>query len=156
MTQNEKLQRLFKRYSAEHDHQPVGTRQVVEWAVSIGELELPQVDPVDILSGKMSQALREETVIDSDGRSHRVNHSWRIGKNGTQLTLWGEMDYLSRRDMSMSVAQRREQVVGDCIGIKNDVDAWNKRHANEEPIQSEFDFTADIEERLAVPASTFN
>lgn len=150
MTKNELYQSLWKRYSAEHNHQPTGTRMVVEWALKQGLLELPPVDPRDILASQMAQALRSETAIDSHGRSYRVNHAVKVMQNGTQMTFWGMMGFADRSFMEKTFTQRREQIVGDCLHLKIDVDAYNELNPAEVPIQTELNFTEDVVERLVV------
>jgi len=46
--------------------------------------------------------------------------------------------------------QRREQIVGDCLQLKIDVDAYNALNNEQPDIQLELDFTFDVEERLAL------
>jgi len=48
--------------------------------------------------------------------------------------------------MKLSFQQRRQQIVGDCRQLKIDVDSYNDRHANVEPIQMVFDFVRDLAE----------
>lgn len=151
MNKNEKLQNLWKQYEVGNNHQPTGTRLVVQWAVSKGFLTIPDVDPLDVLASQMAQALRSETAIDKDGRAYRVNHSVRIGKHGVQQTLWSHIGSASRGHMQMAFAQRREQIVGDCVQLKTDVDAYNGRNPKSEPIQLVLDFTDDVSERHTIP-----
>jgi hypothetical protein len=151
MNKNEVLQNLWKQYETANNHEPTGTRAVVTWAVSKGLLELPDVDPYDVLATQMAQALRAQTAVDKYGRTYRVNHSVRIGKHGVQRTLWSEIGFASREHMQISFAQRREQIVGDCVQLKTDVDAYNERNPKSDPIQLELDFTEDVAERRIIP-----
>jgi hypothetical protein len=148
MAKTELLQSIWRRYQNENDHEPIGTRQVVDWAVQKGLLELPRVDPYDVLASQMAKALREETSVDKHGRIYRVNHSARINKDGTQMTFWAIMGYANREHMEKSFAQRREQIVGECLSLKSDIDVYNEKHPNDNPIQLELDFTEDVSERL--------
>lgn len=150
MSKIETMQNLWKRYETENNHQPTGTRLVVQWAVSKGFLTLPDVDPYDVLASQMAQALRSETAIDKNGRPYRVNHSVRIEKYGVQQTLWSHIGFASREHMQASFGQRREQIVGDCMQLKTDVDAYNERNPKAEPIQLLLDFTDDIAEKRAI------
>ena len=56
-------------------------RQAAAWAISDGLLQLPEVDPIDILAEQMAQAVREEYRTDSEGRRYRVNHAVRATKS---------------------------------------------------------------------------
>ena len=145
--QTEKLQAAFKQYEVEHDHEPTGTRPVVEWAVREGLLELPEMNPMDILAGKMAHALRVETAVDAQGRRYRVNHAVKIMKDGVQKTFWGIMGFAPHNHMQITFAQRREGIVSDCVKLKTDVDAYNSQATDEVDIQLELDFTDDVAER---------
>jgi hypothetical protein len=74
-TKNDKLQQIWHQYDNDHEHRPTSARQAVEWAVSEGFLELPDIDPYDVLAGEMAQALRAEIHTDEKGRRFRVNHA---------------------------------------------------------------------------------
>jgi len=153
MNKTEKLQFLWKHYEEEHGHQPIGTRPVVDWAVSKGLLDLPTVDPYDVLASQMAQALRAETAVDGHGRIYRVNHAVKIMRNGVQTTLWAMLGYASREHMEITFTQRREQIVGDCLQLRTDVDAYNELNPAKPPIQLELDFSEDVAERLIMKAA---
>jgi hypothetical protein len=149
-TKAEQLQYIWHQFEAETDHLPSGTREVGEWAVSRGLIGLPKIDPYDVLAGQIANALREETTEDASGRRYRVNHAARITKNGVQHTFWAMMNFAPHAHMEISFAQRREQVIGDCVKLKTDVDAYKALNAGQhEPIQLVLDFTEDVEERQA-------
>ena len=148
-TETERLQQLWRRYEAEHDHAPASAREVVEWAVAEEFLQLPKIDPLDILAGQMSRALREEYATDLEGRRYRLNHAVRVTKNGVQNTFWGIMGFAHRSHMERAFTQRREQVIGDCLQLQIDVDAYNAMHSLEAPIQLVLDFTEDVAEKRA-------
>ena len=148
MTKTEQMQNLWRRYQNEHGYEPSSTRIVIDWAVQHGLIELPQVDLHEILAHQMSKALREETTVDRFGREYRLNHAVR----GPQGTLWGVMGHVLDDHMEKSFTQRREQIVGDCLHLRNDVDVFNDKRTDtgKEPYQLDLNFTDDVEERLAV------
>ena len=148
-TETELLQQLWKVYAFEHEHLPTSAREVVEWAVREGKLTLPSIDPLDVLAGQMARALREEYAVDEDGRRYRVNHAVRVTKNGVQTTFWGIMGFAHRSHMEKAFTQRREQVIGDCLQLQIDVDAYNAKNKSEPPIQLILDFSDDVAERRA-------
>lgn len=149
-TNKERLQSAWHRFEEEHEHAPTGTRAVVHWAVSQGLLELPDIDPYEVLAGHMANALREEYRTDLRGRRYRVNHARRITKGGVQHTLWGQLGYSPHEHMEKSFGQRREQIVGDCVQLRTDVEAYNdlSKEKNGQKILLVLDFTEDVEERL--------
>lgn len=145
-TYNEQLQKLYHRYEAEHDNDPAGTREVVEWAVKNGLMRPRHVDPLAKLADDMANALRNEYRIDPKGRRYRANHAVRVTQRGIQYTLWHNMDNAPREFMEKAFSQRRRQVVSDCLQLKTDVDVYNDQHRDNEPIPLELDFTRDVEE----------
>lgn len=147
-TKMERLQNVWHKYDAERSHKPTSAREAVEWAVKEGLLELPEVDPYDVLAGQMSQALREEYKEDGQGRRYRVNHAVRVTKAGVQYTFWGMMGFASHEHMEKAFTQRREQIVGDSHQLKTDVDVYNDLIRGKHPsIQLVLDYTDDVAER---------
>lgn len=152
MSRSEQLQAVWRRYEAEHGYEPTGTRPVVDWAVNNGLLELPHVNARDVLASQMSRALREETAVDAHGREYRVNHAVRITRDGVQQTMWGIFGYAPDAHMEGSFTLRREQIVGDCLQLRIDVEAYNDLDPTRTPYQLELNFREDVEERLALAA----
>ena len=113
----ERLQDAWHRYDSDHDHLPTSARQAVEWAVAEGLIELPKIDPYDVLAGEMAEALRAEVQVDDKGRRYRVNHAVRVTKAGVQYTFWGILGFASHEHMERAFAQRRDQIIGDCIRL---------------------------------------
>lgn len=151
-TKNERFQEAWHSYESKHDHLPTSARQAVEWAVAEGILELPSIDPYDVLAGEMAQALREEYSTDDNGRRYRVNHAVRVTKAGVQYTFWAIMGFAPHDHMEKAFTQRREQVVSDCVQLKTDVDVYNDLNAGKQPkIQLILDFSDDVAERQFRP-----
>jgi len=150
-TKEEQLQQVWHKYETERKHKPTSAREAVNWAVAEGLLELPEVDPYDVLAGQMSQALRDEYETHSDGRRYRVNHAVRVSKGGVQLTFWGTMGFASHEHMEKAFAQRREQIIGDNLQLKTDVDVYNDLNKGKRPeIQIVMDYTEDVAEKQAL------
>jgi len=148
-TQTEEFQRLWREYEADHDHQAVSAREVVDWAVREKGLKLPRVDPRDVLASQLSRALREEYGTDAKGRRYRKNHAMRVTKNGVQITFWGIMGFASHLHMQRAFTQRREQVIGDLVQLDVDVEVYNEMIPEEKRIQLVLDFKDDVAERRA-------
>ncbi len=153
-TKQERLQQAWHRYDGDQKHQPTSARQAVEWAVSEGLLELPQIDPYDVLAGDMADALRAEIQLDDKGRRYRVNHAVRVSKGGVQYTFWGALGFAPHSHMEKAFAQRRDQIVGDCVQLKTDVDVYNDMNRGKQPeIQLVLDFADDVAERQVLTQS---
>lgn len=154
LAKNEKLQQAWHRYDSDRAHQPTSARQAVEWAVAEGIIELPEIDPYDVLAGEMAQALRAEIQTDERGRRYRVNHAVRVTKGGVQYTFWGVLGFAPHSHMEKAFAQRREQIVGDCVQLKTDVDVYNDMNRGKQPaIQLILNFSDDVAERQQIEDS---
>ncbi len=147
-TKTEHLQQIWHDYDSRQDHKPSSAREAVEWAVQEGLLELPDIDPHDVLAGQMSSALRDEYQTDAQGRRYRVNHAVRVTKGGVQYTFWAAMGFAPHNHMERAFTQRREQIVGDNVQLKTDVDVYNDMNRGKRPeIQLVLDYTEDVAER---------
>src|SRR6266480_7945455 len=144
----ERMQKACHKYDSRQSHKPSTMRQAAEWAVQDGLLELPDVDPYDILADRMANAVRTETRTDPLGRRYRVNHAVRVTRSGVQYTFWGVMGYANHEFMERAFTQRREQIVGDNLQLRIDVDVYNDMNRGTRPeIQLVLDYTEDIAER---------
>lgn len=147
-TKNEKLQAAWHSYERIRKHVPTGTKEAVRWAVHEGLLELPTIDPYEVLAGQMATALREEMATNEKGQRYRVNHAVRITRGGVQQTMWATMGFAPHDHMERAFTQRREQIVGDCVQLKIDVDTYNALKPQNLPkVQLVLDFTDDVAER---------
>lgn len=144
----ERMQKAWHKYDSNHDHKPTTMRQAAEWAVADGLLELPEVDPYDVLAEKMSDAVRAETRTDPLGRRYRVNHAVRVTKSGVQYTFWGVIGFTPVGHMHKSLGQRRNQVIDDLFKLKTDTDVFNDWVEDKhKQFNLVLDFTDDIAER---------
>lgn len=147
-TFNERLQRIWHQYESNRDHRPSSTKQAVARAVAEGMLEIPELDPLDILADRMAQALRAEYKTDEKGRRYRVNHAVRVTRSGVQYTFWGVMGYANHEFMEKAFTQRREQIVGDNVQLRIDIDVYNDMNRGKRPeVQLVLDYTEDVAER---------
>jgi hypothetical protein len=150
-TKHEQLQQIWHHYDAIEEHRPTSAREAVDWAVSEGILELPEIDPYDVLASQMSSALRDEYQTDSKGRRYRINHAVRVTKGGVQYTFWAAMGFAPHDHTERAFTQRREQIIGDNLQLKTDVDVYNDLNKGKRPaIQLVLDYTDDVAEREAL------
>lgn len=141
------MQRAWRLYEEANDQEPASARQVVEWAVAQGILTAPRVDPIGILADDMAKALREQYATDPKGRRYRINHAVRVSRGSVQHTMWAMLENAERPFMQRAFHQRREQIVGDCVQLKTDVDVYNDYASGKAPILLSLDFTDDVAER---------
>lgn len=122
--------------------------EVAEWAYRNG-LHKPSIRTVvDAIAADISQCFREEFRTDKDGQRYRAKHAVRFKKGDKSTSLWADMDdtKVPREHFVKSFAQRRQQIVGDCFQLKTDVDVYNNKNVEQQPIQMLLDFTLDVEE----------
>lgn len=145
---NEQLQRFWHLYKeAGHEDTPTA-KEVAAWAIEQGLWKPRASDIINVLSQDLARAWREEYGTDPKGRRYRKKHPVRKSVGGKQKYFWEDMDTAPRQHMEMAFAQRRQQIVGDCIQLKTDVDAYNDKNADQEPIQLVIDFEDDVEEHF--------
>ncbi|GAB3495532.1 hypothetical protein GCM10027399_17700 [Curvibacter fontanus] len=128
---------------------------VAEWAYQRG-LHKPSIRTVvDAIASDISQFFREEFRTSENGQRYRAKHAVRFKKGEKSMSLWADIDddKAPRDHFVKSFAQRRQQIVGDCYQLKTDVDVYNFKCANQQPIQVPLDFTLDVEE-LQLPLQT--
>ena len=144
----EELQGFWHLYrDAGHDDSPTA-KDVAAWAITQGLWKPRPADVINVLAEDLARAWREEYATDKKGRRYRKKHPVRLTQNGKQLYFWEDLDTAPREHMEMAFAQRRQQIVGDCVQLKIDVDVYNDQHDREEPIQLILDFEDDVIEHL--------
>lgn len=121
---------------------------VAEWAYKNG-LHKPSVKTViDAIATDIAQVFREEYRVDQYGRRYRAKHAATEKKGTKRLSLWADLDdpNAPHSHFVKSFAQRRQQIVGDCVQLKTDVDVYNDKRVPTTPIQVPLDFTLDVME----------
>ncbi len=139
----------IERYKAEKGSDGLlDPHAIAEWAYKHG-LHKPSVTTIiDVIASDISQVFREEYRVDRLGRRYRAKHAT-TQKTGTRtLALWADMDDPNAPNAHFvkAFAQRRQQIVGDCVQLATDVDVYNEKRSPVEPIQIPLDFTLDVME----------
>ena len=149
---SEQLQAIVNRYIDAGEEWPANKRQIAAWAIN-NRLWAPQrATLIDQCAEELSRAMREEYIIDPQGRSVRAKHAARVEREGEQMVLWDDIRTAAPEHMQISLQQRRQQIVGDCKQLKADVDSYNQNYNSWSPIQLSFDFTRDLMELEAAVA----
>lgn len=149
---NEQLQKVVQQYQAAGQPWPASARQIAAWGY---EQKLLVPYPSTIIkqfADDVARAMREEYVVDPQGRTVRAKHAARIKLDDGQLTLWADIRTADPKHMKIAFQQRRQQIVGDCRQLKVDVDSYNDNANPTKPIQLVLDFTQDIAELEAMGA----
>ncbi len=153
-TLTKQLQKIVDAYIDDGQSWPASTHQIAAWAI-LKKLWLPQPSAmIDQCANQLARAMREEHIIDPQGRTVRAKHVVRgKNQNGEQTAFWDDIRTISEQNMQISSQQRRLQIVGDCRQQKIDVDSINENRRPEKDIKIIYDFTLDVEE--TDPASNF-
>jgi hypothetical protein len=142
---SEQLLRIVEDYRAAGEPWPATKQQIAEWAVAHDKYEVARGVAVSQCAEKIGRAMGLEHVRDRKGRSIRKYYAAAIRENGQLVMKWD--DYNAERPfMEVAAANRRNQVLGQCWQLKNDIDSYNERRCPDQPIQMDFNFNVDLEE----------
>jgi hypothetical protein len=145
-TYAEQMQRIWQLYADGGELLPATSRDVAAWAIRNGHWHPQPADVIAQCAEDLSRALREEYHTDAKGRRVRSKHAARKTEGGKQFTLWADMRTAPREHMELAFSQRRQQIVGDCVQLKHDVDSYNETHPAQPPLPLILDFTDDAAE----------
>ena len=151
-TYSEQLQSIVRQYQDAGQPWPATARQIADWAIR-SKLWAPQRNTlISQCAEHLARAMREEYIIDPQGRNVRAKHAARVMQEGEQLVFWADIRTADPKHMEIAFQQRRQQIVGDCRQLKVDVDSYNENANPGRPIQMVFDFTQDLAEQEAMEA----
>ena len=131
---------------------PASARDIALWAIKNHKWDPdPRKSVADECARELSEAMREEYFTDERGRHIRKKHAVRKSEllpDGAfrQLTLWVDIEDAEPEQMRTALQQRRGQILGDCVQLKNDADWYNDNNKHEATIQMSFNFTEDLDE----------
>lgn len=149
---NDQLQAIVNKYLGDGQPWPATTRQIAAWAIMNKMWAPHHTKLISQCAEELARAMREEYIVDPQGRTVRAKHAARTERDGEQLVLWADIRTAPREHMEIAFQQRRQQIVGDCRQLKADINSYNDNRSPDRPIQMSFDFTWDIEELQAVGA----
>lgn len=124
---------------------PATKEQIAEWAVEHARYQLTRGMATRQCAEKIGRAMGLEHVRDKKGRSVRKYYAARVRENGQLVMKWDDLN-ADRPFMEVAAANRRNQILGQCWQLKNDMDSYNERRCPEQPIQLDFNFNIDLEE----------
>ena len=143
MSYVEQMQRIANEYF-EAGRSVTTAHEMAIWAIETGRWG-PRATLINQCADELSKAMREEYFTDPQGRRVRAKVA-RRPQDGKQTSLWSDMRIATRDHMETAFQQRRQQIVGDCHQLKNDVDSYNDNINPSDPIQMIFDFRDDSAE----------
>jgi hypothetical protein len=147
------VKEYVERYEQEVGHMGgLDTHSIAAWAYEKGLLKPTAKTIIDSIAADIAQVFREEMRTDPSGLRYRAMHAVKKKAGNRTMWLWADMDNtkfatpeLKHDHFVRSFADRRRQVVGDCLGMKNDVDVYNSK-SGMPPVQMILDFTQDVAE----------
>lgn len=152
-TYEKQLQDIVQKYRGEKRPWPTTARNMAVWAISNKLWSMRDSQIINRCADDLAKAMRDEYIVDPQGRRIRAKHAAKIASNGKQMTFWDDIRTADRDFMTIALQQRRKQIVGDCSQLKSDVDSYNQNYNPGEPIQMVFDFTLDVLEGEAAAAA---
>lgn len=144
-TFNEQLMRIVEDYRAAGQPWPATKLEIGEWAIANDRYQLTRGMAVSQCAEKIGRAMGLEHVKDEKGRTVRKYYVAGIRENGQFVMKWDDLN-ADRPFMEVAAANRRNQILGQCWQLKNDIDSYNERRCPNEPIQLDFNFNIDLEE----------
>lgn len=144
------MMHIIQRWTNQGGHWPATASEIADFAVRHRLYNYSSRLRV-LAASDLAKAMREEYLTDENGRAVRKLHAARFTERDSegkkvQRTFWADIDTAEPKFMSVAFHQRRQQIVGDCRQLFNDVEYFNSRKKDREPIQLVFDFRDDIEE----------
>ncbi len=142
---HDQLVKIVEDYRAAEMPWPASREQIAEWAVANERYELTRGMAVRQCAEKLGRAMGLEHVRDRKGRSIRKYYAAPIRENGQLVMKWDDLN-APRPFMEVVAGTRRNQILGQCWQLKNDMDSYTERRCPDEPIQLDFNFNVDLEE----------
>ncbi|MFH1220009.1 MAG: hypothetical protein V1694_06105 [Candidatus Eisenbacteria bacterium] len=149
MTHVKQMQEIANRFIESNGGRAASAHEIAKWAIDKGFWKPHPSSALNQCATEISEALRQEYILDPQGRTVRAKHAARILCDGEQQVLWADIRSADRPHMEIAFKQRRKQVAADCCQLKRDVDSYNENNNPGEPIQIPFDFTPDVLEAEA-------
>lgn len=141
----EQLLRIVEDYRAAGGQWPATREQIAEWAIQKDRYQLTRAMAKRQCAEKIGRAMGLEHVKDRKGRSVRKHYAAPVRENGQLVMKWDDWD-ADRSFMEIAAANRRNQILGQCWQLKNDIDSYSERKCPDKPIQLDFNFDLDLEE----------
>ncbi|HUX86238.1 MAG TPA: hypothetical protein VMW65_04490 [Chloroflexota bacterium] len=146
-THSEHMQSEIEAYRLSGEPWPATAQQLATWALNKGRW-IPHIDSlVRQCADDFARAMREEYIVDPQGRTVRAKHAARL--EGEQGIFWTDIRDDNADYMKIALSQRRQQIVGDCRQLKSDLDSFNENWNGTKTLQLCFDFTDDLAEFAA-------
>jgi hypothetical protein len=142
---NDQILKIVDDYRAAGMPWPATKLEIGAWAVANDRYQITRGVAINQVAERIVRAMGLEHVRDKKGRSVRKFYAARIREDGQLTMKWDDWN-APRPFMEVSSANRRNQILGECRQLKNDMDSYSERRCPENPIQTDFNFNVDLEE----------
>ena len=142
-TMNEQMLEIVELYVAAGGKMPIDLDDLAHFAIKNGHWKKHGSTPLQLCKRDFARALREQYHTDAQGRQVRTYHA----AKKKQQVFWADMRDAPPEHMELAFQQRRNQIVGDCWQLKQDVDSFNDNNRHGASYQLTLDFGEDIAER---------
>jgi hypothetical protein len=142
------IREYVAQYRELHPTGLIDSHEIAAWAYERGLHKPNLAKVIDLIAADIAQVFREEYRTDPKGRSYRAKHAVTERVKGKTNTLWADIDdpNAPHGHFVKSFANRRRQIVGDCLQLRTDVDVYNDKNPAQVMIQIPLDFTNDVAE----------
>jgi hypothetical protein len=143
-------QRFLRYYRSKTGERELDMHKIAAYAKRHGwKMPKPPSD-VDLLAKQFADDAQAEMKIDHEsGRPYRVYHAIPVPGETLNLFVYVDIDEATRYQMLKSSVHRREMMVSDGVKLTNDLEHWNRKNPDQDPIQLPMDLRMDIEIRQA-------
>src|SRR5262245_30139898 len=116
------MQNLVMKYRESGEPWPASRKTMARWMIRNNLWDRCAESAVEVCARDIARAMREEFHTDDQHRRVRTKHAAkfkRTYKDGSveYETLWGDIRTEPRKFMERAFAQRRKQIVGDCVQL---------------------------------------
>ena len=126
----------------------VDLRLVAAWAIQKGLWQPQREDKIKRLAKELSRASRDDYIPDEEeGGFVRQRVAYKVKSGDVQLTFWVMMKDATPMQMRNGAQWRRNGILADCLQLDHDMRYYNKHYNPGDPIQQEFNFNPDVEEK---------
>jgi hypothetical protein len=102
MTYSDQMQRIVRLYQDAGQPWPAAARQIAAWGYE-QKLLVPHANAaIKRFAEDIARAMREEYIVDPQGRTVRAKHAARTTIDGEQLTLWSDIRTAEPKHMQMA------------------------------------------------------
>jgi hypothetical protein len=147
MSYKQQMLDLYYEFCATAGRRTASTKEMARWAITNQKWQRHEEAALKQCAEDFAEALREHYEDDPTGRRVRMNHAARVQRGSKFVTLWGDMRKAAHDFIETAFRQRRNQIIGDCYQLKQDVDSYNEFYNKGDQIPLPLDFAPDVAEQ---------